>query len=227
MTQKTQQETEAIEVLDRARGFWEKNSRMIMLASSIVIVLIGGYLVYKYMFRAPEEAKAAEAIFRAEANFRKDSVQLALNGDGSRDNPGFVKVIKNYGSTPSGNLAKLYAGESYLQLGDYANAVKYLKDFEANGAKQVEANVYGLLGDAYSEQKKNGEAIENYKKAASTFDKDAAMASEYLFRAALLSEISGKNKEAIDLYQELKDKFPRTEKGYAADKYLARLGVTK
>jgi len=225
--EKTQQETEAIEVLDRARGFWEKNSRMIMVVSSIVIVLIGGYLVYKYMFKAPEEAKAADAIFKAEINFRKDSLQLALSGDGSRDNPGFVKVIKTYGSTPSGNLAKLYAGESYLHLGDYANAVKYLKDFNSNGAKQVEAKVYGLLGDAYSEQKKNDEAVENYKKAASTFEKDAAMSSEYLFRAALLLETSGKNKEAIAVYQELKDKFPRTEKGYSADKYLARLGVTQ
>jgi len=225
--EKTQQETEAIEVLDRARGFWEKNSRMIMVVSSIVIVLIGGYLVYKYMFKAPEEAKAADAIFKAEINFRKDSLQLALSGDGSRDNPGFVKVIKTYGSTPSGNLAKLYAGQSYLHLGDYANAVKYLKDFNSNGAKQVEAKVYGLLGDAYSEQKKNDEAVENYKKAASTFEKDAAMSSEYLFRAALLLETSGKNKEAIAVYQELKDKFPRTEKGYSADKYLARLGVTQ
>ena len=225
--EKTQQETEAVEVLDRARGFWEKNSRMIMVASSIVIVLIGGYLVYKYMFQAPEEAKAADAIYKAEINFRKDSLQLALNGDGSRDNPGFVKVIKNYGSTPSGNLAKLYAGESYLHLGDYANAVKYLKDFKSKGAKQVEAKVYGLLGDAYSEQKKNDEAVENYKKAASTFEKDAAMSSEYLFRAALLLETNGKNKEAIVIYQELKDKFPRTEKGYTADKYLARLGVTQ
>ena len=78
--EKTQQETEAVEVLDRARGFWEKNSRMIMVASSIVIVLIGGYLVYKYMFQAPDEAKAADAIYKAEINFRKDSLQLALNG---------------------------------------------------------------------------------------------------------------------------------------------------
>ena len=83
------------------------------------------------------------------------------------------------------------------------------------------------MGDAYSEQKKNDEAVENYKKAASTFEKDAAMSSEYLFRAALLLETNGKNKEAIVIYQELKDKFPRTEKGYTADKYLARLGVTQ
>jgi hypothetical protein len=33
------------------------------------------------------------------------------------------------------------------------------------------------------------------------------------------------NKEAIDLFKELKEKYPRTEKGFEADKYLAQLGV--
>jgi hypothetical protein len=48
-----------------------------------------------------------------------------------------------------------------------------------------------------------------------------------LFRGALLSEIAGKNDQAIELYQMLKDKYPRTDKGFIVDKYLARLGVTK
>jgi hypothetical protein len=33
------------------------------------------------------------------------------------------------------------------------------------------------------------------------------------------------NKEALDLFKELKEKYPRTEKGFEADKYLAQLGV--
>jgi len=43
----------------------------------------------------------------------------------------------------------------------------------------------------------------------------------------MLLEIEGKNAEAIKLYQQIKEKFPRTERGYSIDKYLARLGVTK
>jgi hypothetical protein len=43
----------------------------------------------------------------------------------------------------------------------------------------------------------------------------------------LLNEISGNNEQAIELYQQLKDKYPRTEKGFVVDKYLARLGATK
>jgi len=53
------------------------------------------------------------------------------------------------------------------------------------------------------------------------------LSSEYLFRAGLLLEMAGKNKEAIEVYKQIKEKFPRTEKGFAIDKYLARLGETK
>jgi len=224
MSAKTQPEPEQIEVLERAKGFWEKNSKMILYISSAVILLAGGYLGYKYLILLPNEQKAQEEIYKAEANFRKDSVSLALNGNNST--PGFLKVIKKYGNTRTGNLAKLYAGESYLQLGDYKNAVKYLEDFNAHGAKQIEAKSEGLLGDAYAEMKQNDKAIEHYKKAGSIFPEDATLSSEYLFRAGMLYEVMGKNKEAIEQYKIIKEKFPRSEKGFNIDKYLARLGET-
>lgn len=223
MSVKTQPEPE-IEVIEKAKGFWEKNSKSILYASVAIIVLIGGYLGYKYLVQIPNETKAQDEIYKAELNFRKDSISLALNG--TTTTPGFLKVISKYGGTKSGNLAKLYAGECYLQLGDFKNAAKYLEDFNANGAKQVEARVAGMLGDAYSELKQNDKAVEQYKKSASLFPEDVNMASEYLFRAGLLLEMNGKSKEAIEVYKQLKEKFPRTEKGFGVDKYLARLGDT-
>lgn len=224
MSVKTHPEPE-MEVLEKAKGFWEKNSKAILTVSIAVIVLVGGYLGYKYLIQLPNEKKAQEEIFKAEANFKQDSVALALNGNAT--NPGFLKVINKYGSTKAGNLARLYAGESYLILGDYKNAIKHLEDFSANGAKQVEARVQGMLGDANSELKQNDKAIDHYKKAGSVFPEDQMLSSEYLFRAGLLLEMAGKNKEAIEVYKQIKEKFPRTEKGFGIDKYLARLGETK
>lgn len=211
-----------VEVLNKAKGFWEHNSKKVVYGLLAFIIVVGGYLGYKYLVVLPNETKAQEEIFKAEANFRKDSISLALNGDAS--NPGFLKVINKYGSTKTGNLARLYAGECYLQLGDFKNAIKFLEEFDANGATQIEAKVQGLLGDAYAESKQNDKAISYYKKAGSTFPEDANLSSEYLFRAGLLLEINGKTKEAVELYKEIKEKFPRTEKGFSIDKYLARLG---
>lgn len=208
-----------------AQDFWERNNKKVIIAFIAIVAIAGGYFGYKYLYRLPEEKKGVEAIAKAQQYFATDSLQLALNGDGR--NAGFLKVISKYSGTPSGNLAKLYAGEVYLKLGDFNNALKYLKDFDANGSVQTQALVYGMMGDALSELKKNEEALENYKKAATTFEKNQALSSEYLFRAASLYEVMGKNKESIELFQQLKDKFPRTERGFAAEKYLGKLGATE
>lgn len=210
-------------VVDRAKDFWGRNSKIILIASAAVIILCGGYLAYKYLVKAPKEEKAIEAMFKAEEYYRVDSLNMALNGDGI--NAGFLKVIKNYGGTRAGNLAKFYAGDIYLKQGNYSNAVKYLKDFSTD-AKQVQARGYKLLGDAYAEQGKNSDALSNYKKAAHHFEKDEENSSEYLFMAAYFADRVMKNqKEAIDLFQELKKKYSKTQRGYDVDKYLSQLGV--
>jgi len=213
------------ESVNQAIGVWEKYSKKIIYVSVAVIVLVGGYLSYANFIVAPKEQKASEELFTAESNFRKDSFSLALNG--ANGAPGFLKVISKYGGTAAANLARLYAGESHLHLGEYQKAIDQLEKYSAAGSKQIEAKVEGLLGDAYAELKKNEDAIKHYKSAGTLFPEDQAMASEYLFRGGLLCEIAGKNDEAIELYQIIKDKYPRTEKGFIIDKYLARLGSVK
>jgi tetratricopeptide (TPR) repeat protein len=210
--------------IDIAKGFWANNSKKIVYAVAAILVLAGSVWGYDYFIATPKEQKAQEEIFRAEANFRKDSLALALNGNAT--SAGFLKIITKYKGTATANLAQLYAGECFLQLGDFKNATKHLEAFDANDAKQIEAKAEGLLGDAYSELKENDKAISHYKKAGQLFPEDAFLSSEYLFRAGLLLELSGKTKEAISVYKELKEKFPRTEKGFSIDKYLARLGET-
>lgn len=82
-------------------------------------------------------------------------------------------------------------------------------------------------GEAYSELNKKEDAIASYKKAAETFEEDENNSSEYLFRAGLLAETTGNANQALELYKQLKDKFPRTEKGFQADKYINRLSIEK
>ena len=215
--------TENQQTIDRARDFWDKYNRIIIIICAAIIILGGAYLAYKYLYKQPLEVKAADAMYKAEEYYRADSLKVALNGDGM--NPGFIKIIDKYGSTTAGNTARYYAGVCELKLGDYAKAVTYLKDFDTD-AKQIQARAYKLLADAYAEQGKNSEALNNYKKAAHTFEADDYNSSEYLFMAAYFADRVVKNqKEATDLFKELKDKYPHTEKGFEADKYLAQLGV--
>jgi TolA-binding protein len=64
-------------------------------------------------------------------------------------------------------------------------------------------------------------------KAGQLFPEDAFNSSEYLFRAGLLFESLNKSKDAIAALQIIKEKYPRSERGFEVDKYLAKLGDTE
>lgn len=222
-TKQLQEKDDSQIVVDRAKDFWTRYSRPVLIASAAVIVICGAYLAYKYLYKVPQEQKAADAMFKAEEYYRMDSLNAALNGDGV--NAGFLKIIDKFGGTAAGNMAKFYAGHIELKLGKFDQAAKHLKDFGTD-SKMIQARAYKLLGDADAELGKNGEALENYKKAAAHFTDDEVNSSEYLFLAAYFAERVMKDKEeAVDLFKELKEKFPRSERGFEAEKYLAQLGV--
>ena len=202
--------------------FVKKYKKALINTLILTIVLIGGYFGYTELYQKPLEAKAADALFTAEKYFAVDSSNLVLNGNGT--NKGALYVIKTFGGTKAANLAKYYAGISYFRTGDFNKSIELLNDFSTN-AKQVQAIAYGTIGDAHAELKKNDEAVTYYKKAGGHFPEDEAISAEYLFRAAALLELNGKTEEAVSIYKDIKAKYPKTEKGFMADKYIYRLQV--
>ncbi len=214
--------TESEAVVERAKNFWEKFGRTLTIALGAVVVLAGGFLIYKKFIKEPKEKKAYDAIFKAQEYYAQDSLDKALNGDGQYI--GFEKVISQYGGTDAGELAKFYAGSIYLKKGAFDKAVKYLKDFSTD-AVQIQARDYKLLGDALAEQGKGKDAIDYYKKAAHQFEEDDVAASEALFLAAYLADkVLNDQSQAVELYKEVKTKYGQTQWGFEADKYLAAHG---
>jgi tetratricopeptide (TPR) repeat protein len=211
-------------VVEKAKEIVDKRGRTLLIAICVVAIAISGFFIYKNYFKAPEEKKATDAIWRAQEYYKIDSFRLALNGDAT--NLGFLRIASRYSGTKAGDLAKFYAGSCYLQMGDFANAVKYLKDFSTS-QDELKVRATGLLGDAYSEQGKKQEAIEKYKEAGTIYEEDEASSSEYLFRAALLLQETGKTKEAIELLHTIKDKYPQTQRSFDSDKYLGKWGDTE
>ena len=214
----------ADKVIERAKGFWEKYSKMIIYGGGALIILLGGYYAYQNFYNEPRELKAYDAIFQAQRYFEKDSLQLALKGDGQY--AGFEKIAANYSGTKAGNLAKFYTGVCALQLGDANKAVKFLGDFSTD-AKEIQTIAYARLADAYAELGKNDDALKFYDKAGHYYPEHDGLSADNLFRAGMLCEVLGKEEQAAKYYKEIKVKYSRTEKGYQIDKYLARVGVVE
>jgi tetratricopeptide (TPR) repeat protein len=203
-------------------NFFKKNQKSLTYALVAAIVLIGGFFGYTELYQKPREAKAADAMFMAEKYFANDSSNFVLNGDGQ--SKGVLYIIKEFSGTKAANLAKYYAGVSYFRMNDFNKSIEYLKDFSTD-AKQIQAVAYGTLGDAYASLNKVDEAVSHYKKAGEYFPEDEAISSEYLFRAAAYLELNNKTEEAIELYTKIKNEYPKSEKGFMADKYINRLKI--
>lgn len=222
---------ESNEIVDRARGFWAKFSKPIIYVGGALILLGVGWIAYKNMVLEPKEVKSADLIFPAEqlfgkmtqTGFNKDSINIVLNG-GAGVSTGVLKIISNYGGTLAGNRANYIAGACYLHNKDFNKAIQYLKEFSTD-ASQVQTTAYTMLGDAYSEIKKNDEALDHYKKAGAVNSKDEFLTTESLFKAASFAESIGNTKEAISLYQRINTDYPRNTHTADIEKYLARLGV--
>lgn len=232
MAQKKTTATHQVDQVEKFRGFWDKNGKTITTVGGALIVLVAGFLVYKFMFQVPKNEKANDAVFVTQKYFAEftnatDSAktQLAakvLNGDGT--NPGALKIMNEYSGTDAANLCQYYAGACYLHIGQFDKAISFLKSFNADGATQIKSRTLGMLGDASAELNKNDDALSYYKKAADVNEKDEFTSSEYLFKAAVFAEATGKTKDAIELFKKLKTNYPLSDKADDADRYLAKLG---
>lgn len=203
--------------LDNINHFIERYKNIFIGAIVALIVVFGGLFVYKSFIKGPKESKAQDAIYMAQYLFAKDSFQLALKGEGNVE--GFESIAKKYGGTAAGNTAKFYAGVCNLQLGKFAEAVKYLEDFSTNDPI-INARKYGCLGDAYAEQKQMEKAISNYKKAYE--NNNELIAPTYMFRSALALEPTDK-KAALEIYKKLTSTYPNSQEGQAAELAIAKL----
>ncbi|MDR3678706.1 MAG: tetratricopeptide repeat protein [Flavipsychrobacter sp.] len=205
---------------EKIQNTYEVNQKPINTIVTIILIAVIGYFGYLKLYKAPRDEKAATAVSFAQRYFQADSANLALNGDGQH--AGFLSVIKRYGGTNTANLCHYYAGVCYLHMGDFNNAVKYLKDFDGKGTL-LEYQADGDLGDAYMELGNVQKGIEYYNKAVE--NKDDLLAPIYLYRAGLAYEKNNQPEEAKKAYITIRDNYPKSMQARDMDKYLAHLGV--
>lgn len=214
-------QTEEKNPLDSLTQKYEANKKRINTIATVVLVIIVGGYAYLNLYRAPRVEKAATTVSWAQRQLEVDSFDLALNGN--EQHAGFLKVQQKFSGTPTANLCNYYIGVCYLHKGDFDNAVKYLKDFNAQGTSlSYVAN--GALGDAYMEQGNTEKGIAHYKKAAANKN-DEAITPVYLYRLGAAYELNGENDKAADAYQTIKDNYSSTQVGQDIDRHLARVGV--
>ncbi|WP_282780189.1 tetratricopeptide repeat protein [Phaeodactylibacter xiamenensis] len=219
--QKQSDETlvDIVEVRDQAQGFMDANQNYIFGGLVALVLIVGGFLAYKNFYQKPKQQEAVEQMFRAQQRFEQDSFALALTNPGG-GYMGFLDVIDNYGGTDAGNMAKYYAGVSYLHLGKYEAALDYLKDYSPAG-EVTPVMKHGALGDAYSELGDFDAAMKQYKKAVSAGDNEV-LTPYYLKKIGMLHERNGNMADARASYERIKEEYPGSPVSRDIEKYIVR-----
>ena len=206
------------QALGRTELFIEKNQKTITIIVLALIVLVGGYWAYKKLYIEPLEVEAQRQVFYAQTSFGNDEYQEALDGDGN--SPGFLEIIDTYGSTPMGNLANYYAGISYLHLGEFEEAISYLKKFKTSNI-ELKSIAAGAMGDAQLELGNKEEAIKAYNKAISSPTSEITT-PYYLLKIGIVYEELGENDKALASYKTIKEEYKKSTEARQIDKYITR-----
>ena len=218
-------EEELVEIVEQkevtTQDWFEKNKNLVMGILAAILLVIAVWVVYKYFIKEPKEQAAKTAIYKAEQQFQRDSFVLALENPGG-GYEGLLDIIDNYSGTKTANLAKLYAGISYLNAGLYDNAVQYLESHTSSGDySPIIKN--GSLGDAYSELEDFSKALTYYEKATNSSE-DALMTPYYLYKLGLLARRNGDNSKALNAFEKIKNKYPKSNEASNIDLLIGSVG---
>ncbi|MBI4811024.1 MAG: tetratricopeptide repeat protein [Ignavibacteriales bacterium] len=137
---------------------------------------------------------------------------------------GLKSIVDNYGSTESGELARLYLANCYLSIGNYDEALKHFNSFDSDN-DLLSASAIAGMASCY-------EGKGEYKKAASEFEKAAAMLSnqintpDYLNSAAICYGKAGEKEKAVSILKRLKKEYPKSSFAREADRYISQFSIS-
>ena len=189
----------------------EKNKTIIYGVAGALLLALVGYFGYKAWTSSQDEegqAKLFSAVYKFEADSNKVAAKEA------------AKIADNFGGN-TGNQAHFIAGVANLKEGKYDAAIEHLKSFSASDLL-VQARAYSLIGDAYSEKKAYGDAVDYYKKA-SEYKANKFFTPAYMMKLAAALEANKEPKEALAVYAEIVEKYAESSEAVTAKKYKAML----
>ena len=211
------QQEKITETVSKTEQFFNENKKTIYGALIAILVIGFGILAYNQWILKPKQAEAMEQKFPAEAAFAAGEYDLALNGNGNV--LGFKDILDEYG-TKGGKDIYMYAGVCELQLGNFDEAIKYLKKYKGKN-HILSARALACIGDAYT-------GLEDYRTAISYFEKAADLSDDvysagYLLKAGVAYEELGEYDKALACYKRIQNNWPQSVEGYDIDKYISRI----
>ena len=208
---------EVNEALTGAGKWIEDNANLISwVVAGIAIVVMAVIAINQYVIK-PKALEASNENAKAQAYFMAGDFDKALNGDDA-ECIGFEEIADEYRFYQQGKLAALYAGICHFEKGEYEEAAKYLKKFDAEDLNIAPA-ARQLLGDAYVELGEFGKAAKAFESAAKSGNE--IIAPMALKKAGLVYLHEDEKAKALKAFKAIKENYPQSAEAQDIDKYIA------
>jgi tetratricopeptide (TPR) repeat protein len=185
-----------------------ENKKKLYIGGGIIVAIIAVIFLYinnKNIKNEEAETKLSAVVML----YEQGKYPEAINGDPATGTTGLAQIVNDYGSTNSGETAKLYLGNCYFNIKDYDNALKQFEDY-SGGNDIVKASCIAGIGAVYEakgDMKKAGEYFEKSTKV----NKDVVINQENLYNAIRAYTNAGDKESANRVYSALKEDYPKSK----------------
>jgi tetratricopeptide (TPR) repeat protein len=193
-----------------ARGWLDKddNKKKVYMGLGIVVVLIIAGFLYMNNKNAKNE-EAETKLSTVITLYEQGKYPESINGDPTAGITGLTQIVNDYGSTESGETAKLYLGNCYFNLKDYDNALRQFQDYSGDN-DIIQASCLSGVGAVYEAKGDMKKAGEFFEKAAKV-NKEVVINQENLFYAIRAYTQAGDKESAKRVYSTLREQYPKSK----------------
>jgi tetratricopeptide (TPR) repeat protein len=192
----------------KAVEYFQQNKNRAYTALTIIIAVIAVIFIY-FRSQSQKSETAALELAKVRQYYSMDLYQTAINGDSMGVSKGLIYIVNNYGSTESGEAAKIMLANSYYSLRDFEKAAKYYKEFSGKNDMLKAASLSGLA--SIDENKGDFVNAAKYYEKASRVSKNLTNNDEYLFYS-IRCYFNAKDFDNLKkLVKELKNDYPKSK----------------
>ncbi len=204
----------------KAVEFYQKNQLKIFIGAGIVILLIAAIILYKNK-QNKDNLQASALLSKVIPLYDSGDYTTAIEGDRTKNIIGLKEIVDQYGSSETGETAKLYLANSYYYTGKVDLAYTTFDDY---GGENPILKAAALAGKASClEDKKEFAKAASLLQEAEKISKINPANADYLLRAVEDLIQAGQKEEAKELLTKVKDDYRNTESAQQVDKYMAQI----
>jgi tetratricopeptide (TPR) repeat protein len=220
LTRKEIKEDKLVATYYKAYNYVDENRKQMLIYAGVLLAVVVGVLLY-LNYKSSLNEEASLHLGRVMFIYDEGNYLEAIEGRPAQGLLGLQRIVEEYGSTESGETAKIFLANSYFMLGRYEDAKKYYGDYSGGSSIFKAAAIAGEAG-FYASNNEHKKAADLYKRA-SRISEHNAMNPEYMLNAAINYMRAGDNEEAKDLLERIKRNHTASTAFREVDRYLTQI----